>query len=165
MSVQVEFKTDKAKPLEEYDLNPWNKIMTHYYQVTHDHDKYVYTLNCNDRTLMDKYGIRADEHDQNISQNGMFIQEESSSLESLDRDYLPNAYEPLHYFPRNIFDHFLRNRQKLTMTDPLEKIRITDWVLKVVNISASVWYSFVIEVHKFRFLNDKVYVDDPQSLK
>lgn len=74
-------------------------------------------------------------------------------------------YEPLHYFPRNIFDYFLKNRQNLTLSDPLEKIRITDWVLKVVNISGSVWYSFIIEVHKFKFLNEKVYVDEPQPSK
>ncbi len=30
------------------------------------------------------------------------------------------------------------------MQDSLDKIRITDWVLKVVNISKSNWYSLVI---------------------
>jgi hypothetical protein len=163
--VQVELKTDKAKLLEDYDLNPWNKVETHYYQVAHDHDKYQYTLNCTDKTLMDRYAVAASNQDQNSSHNGMFAQEEASSLEGLDQDYQPLAYEPLFYFPRKVFDYFLKNRENLVIADPLEKIKITDWVLKVVNISGSVWYSFVIEVHKFKFLNEKVYADEPQPTR
>lgn len=66
----------------------------------------------------------------------------------------------MHYFPRNIFADFLKNRQNLTLPDPLEKIRIYDWSIKVVNISKSNWYALIIEVHKFKFLNEKVWIDE-----
>lgn len=60
-SIQVEFKTEREKKIEDYDLNPWNKVMTHYYQVSHEHDKHYFTLNSNDKTLSDYYGINIDD--------------------------------------------------------------------------------------------------------
>jgi hypothetical protein len=122
-SIQVEY-ANKNLEIESVRFlrNPINRLATNYYFIK---DNKWHAFNCRP-DLLDRHT-------------------------SSEQNALPaHPYQPQFYFAKDFPEFCVEKKKKLTYFLPCNRIRISKWRIKIVNVSLSGWYSPIIEAIDFK---------------